>query len=392
MDIKLKQKIVDEINSIEPLAREVAGYIFDNPEVSGYEFLSCKYLCSILKKSGFTVQAGAGGLETAFKAQYRFKKPGPSIGFIAEYDALPIVGHACHHHIIAAASTATAVALSSLNDELCGSVSVIGTPAEELMSTKKILIDRGVFDDIDIALMVHGGPRNRAKIYMMALYGVEFVFSGKAAHAAAAPQEGINALDSVILLFNSINALRQQLKDDIRIHGIINNGGDAINIIPEKASARFYIRAKTIKELDEVLHKVINCANGAALQTGATVKTDIFEGPCKDFLANEALLNEYTANFKALGGKIEDGPLLLGSSDAGNLSHFMPVLHPMIQTADKNSVLHSREFAEYGKTELAYNSMLLAMKSLALTASRALLDSNFLLSVKKEFKDAIAFM
>ena len=214
------------------------------------------------------------------------KKPGPAVAFIAEYDALPKMGHACHHHIIASSSVNTAIALSRLKEELCGKIVVMGTPAEEWMDAKGIMGKNGAFNGLDVGLMFHGGSKNNTNLIVLAVDGLEFTYKGKAAHAAAAPYEGINALDAVILLFTSINALRQQLKEDVRIHGNITKGGDAVNIIPETAAAKFYIRSQQRKYLNEVIEKVKNCAKGASLQTGAELTISVFEDPGNDLLKN----------------------------------------------------------------------------------------------------------
>lgn len=384
---KTRQEIINSIDSQTDSAVETASYIFDNPETGNDEFKSARYLSEMLEKNNFNARIGAGGLPTAFKAEFAFKKPGPSVCFIAEYDALPGLGHACHHHIIASSAVNTAIALSRI-EGLGGKIIVAGTPAEELMGAKGTLIKNSFFKDIDVAMMLHGGPENAINLIMMALYGVEFTFYGKATHAAAAPHEGINALDAVIMLFNSIGLLRQQLKDDVRIHGIITDGGRAVNIIPDTAAARFYIRTRFIKDLDAVLNKIINCAKGAALAAGAELKTSIYEGPCKDLLSNSALIEEYTNNFISLGGYLNQDQMLLGSSDAGDLSYFIPVLHPMIKTAGSGAGLHTEEFLGYGKSSIAYKSMMLGMKAIALTAARAMLDKDFLDSVKADFKSA----
>jgi len=381
---KTRQEIINSIDSQTDSAVETASYIFDNPETGNDEFKSARYLSEMLEKNNFNARIGAGGLPTAFKAEFAFKKPGPSVCFIAEYDALPGLGHACHHHIIASSAVNTAIALSRI-EGLGGKIIVAGTPAEELMGAKGTLIKNSFFKDIDVAMMLHGGPENAINLIMMALYGVEFTFYGKATHAAAAPHEGINALDAVIMLFNSIGLLRQQLKDDVRIHGIITDGGKAVNIIPDTAAARFYIRARFNKDLDSVLNKVINCAKGSAIAAGAELKTNIYEGPCKDLLINSALIGEYANNFTSLGGSIYQAPMLLGSSDAGDLSYCIPVLHPMIKTAVTGTNLHTEEFLGYGKSSIAYNSMILGMKAIALTAAKVMLDKDFLDLVKAEF-------
>jgi len=298
------------------------------------------------------------------------------------------MGHACHHHIIASSSVNTAIALSRVGKGLCGKVIVMGTPAEELMDAKGMMIKNKAFDGIDVSLMFHGGYRNNTRLIVLACDGLEFTYKGKAAHAAAAPWEGINALDAVILLFSSINALRQQLKPDVSIHGNVIKGGDAVNIIPENASAKFYIRSEQRRYLNEVIEKVKNCARGAALQTGAELTISVFEDPGNDLLKNSNMIEEYEKNFKALGGELDTEPFLLGSSDIGNLSYFMPAIHPMVKTSEKDFALHTEEFVDSGKSETAHEVMIMGMKAIAMTAVRVFTDKEFLDEVKAEFKES----
>ena len=381
----LKEKAASEIDRLQVSSIEMANYIFDNPELSTKEFKTKDYLIAELKKNDFQIQEGAGGLDTAFRAEFSFNRPGPTVAFIAEYDALPNIGHACHHHIIASTSVNTAIALSKLGRDLCGKIVCMGTPAEECMDAKGMMRKNGAFEGIDVVLMFHGGSRNNTKLTILAFDGFEFYYKGKAAHAAAAPYEGINALDAVILLFTSVNALRQQLKEDVRIHGNIINGGDAVNIIPESASARFYIRSRQRKYLNEVVEKVKNCARGAALQTGAELTISVFEDPGNDLLKNNLLIKEYEENFESFGEKLDDEPFLLGSTDIGNLSYSIPVIHPMVKTAEEGCALHTVEFLNYGKTETAYHGMMVGMKAIAMTAVRILMDSEFFKNVKEDF-------
>jgi len=382
---KIKEKVVSEVVKLRPKSIEMANYIFDNPELSTKEFKTKDYLIAELKKNDFQIQEGAGGLDTAFRAEFSFDKPGPTVALIAEYDALPNLGHACHHHIIASASVNTAIALRRIGSDLCGKVVCMGTPAEEWQDAKGLMIKNGAFKGIDVALMFHGGSRNNTKLIVLAVDGLEFSYKGKAAHAAAAPHEGINALDAVILLFNAVNALRQQLRDDVRIHGNVIKGGDAVNIIPEFASARFYVRSQKRKYLNEVIERVKNCAKGAALQTGAELTVSVFEDPGNDLLKNSFLIKEYEDNFESLDKKLDGQPFLLGSTDIGNLSYYIPAIHPMVKTADGGYALHTVDFLNYGKTETAYDGMMAGMKSIAMTAVRVLMDADFLKNVKDDF-------
>ncbi len=383
----LKEKIKKQVDEISPRAVEIADHIFDNPELSQKEYETRKYLAQELEKNGFKVEKGVGGMETSFRAEFDTKKEGPSIAFIAEYDALPVMGHACHHHIIASSSVNCAITLSKMSDELCGKIFCFGTPAEELMDAKGIMIREGAFDGIDAGFMFHGGCKNNTNLIVLAVDGLEFNYKGKAAHAAAAPHEGINALDAVILLFNAVNALRQQLKEDVRIHGNVTKGGDAVNIIPGTAAARFYVRSQQRRYLNDVVEKVKNCARGAALQTGAELEIVVYEDPGNDLLKNTVLVEEFESNFESLGEVIDPEPFLLGSSDIGNLSYKMPVIHPMVKTGGEGYALHTDEFLKFGKTETAYHGMSVGMKSVAMTAVRALMDPGFLKKAKDDFNE-----
>jgi amidohydrolase len=384
----LKGKVSSLADEMKPRVIEMANYIYDNPELSQKEFKTVDYLVEELKKNGFAVQKGIGTLETAFRAEFDTQKKGPSLAFIAEYDALPKMGHACHHHVIAASSVNCAIAMSRISGEISGKIICMGTPAEELMDAKGIMIRNGAFKGIDVGLMFHGGGKNNTNLIVLAVDGLEFSYRGKAAHAAAAPHEGINALDAIIMLFNAVNALRQQLKEDVRIHGNVTKGGDAVNIIPETAAARFYVRSQQRRYLNEVVEKVKNCARGAALGTGTQLEISVFEDPGNDLLKNSYLIRDFEENFRSLGETIDPEPFLLGSSDIGNLSYHMPVVHPMVCTAPEGCALHTEEFLQYGKTDTAYHGMITGMKALLGTGVRILMDHKFLENIKAEFRES----
>jgi len=386
--VSLKEEIKNQIEKTKQRAIEISDYIFNNPETGGKEFAALALLTEELKSNGFKVTTGQGGLQTAFSAVYDFHIEGPEVAFIAEYDALPAIGHACHHHIIASSAVNSAIALSRIKKGLKGKISVVGTPAEEIMDAKTLLYKKGVFKGVDAAIMLHGGSKNITNLIVLAIEGLDFHFKGRAAHAAAAPHEGVNALDAVILFFNAVNALRQQLPDGTRIHGIITKGGDAVNIIPENAAASFYIRSKSRAYLDELVIKVRNCAKGAAIQTGTKLKISRFEASGKNLLINHNLCTEFEKNLENLGASMDREPFIFGSSDIGNLSNLMPVLHPVVQTAPAGTVLHTEKSRDCGKSQIAYNGMILGMKACALTAARILLDRDFFEKIKKEFEES----
>jgi len=311
----------------------------------------------------------------------------PTICFMVEYDALPDIGHACGHHMSGVASVTAAIALSKVMKRhgLGGRVIALGTPGEELYAGKVHLIKVGAFNGVDVAMMVHASDRNVLRCRLLALDALQFNFKGKPAHAAAAPYMGINALNAVLLTFHAIDALRQHVRSDVRIHGIITEGGKAPNIVPEKASARFYIRATERWYLNEVTEKVKNCAKGAALATGASLEITNFEPSLDDMINNPTLCEVFRKNWKRFTTDIIDEKEPLGSSDVGNVSHVVPTIQPEISIAPEGTVPHTREFAEAGISEKAHQALVVAAKSMAMTAIDILYTPELLEKIKQDF-------
>src|SRR4051812_28558276 len=341
----LKDAIIENIENNKELYLSTSHQIHEKPEIGNEEFFASSLLTDILVKEGFEVEKAVAGHETSFVARKKSDKPGPSIAFLAEYDALPGLGHACGHNIIGTTSVAAAIALSKVLDETGGEAVVFGTPAEEggpNGSAKGSFVKHGLVEGIDAAIMIHPNGETRLTSTSLAVDPLDFEFIGKPAHAAASPHEGINALDAVIQLFNGINALRQQLKDDVRIHGIITHGGDAPNIIPEYAKARFFIRAATRSGLNEVTRRVRAVAEGAALATGATLNVIVFQNEVDNLLLNR----RYDAVFKEVVEElgetvIVEGDKGIGSTDAGNISQVVPTIHPYIKIGASGLVAHT---------------------------------------------------
>jgi amidohydrolase len=348
------------------------------------EFKAVKVLTEELSKHGFAVEKGIADLKTAFKAEYKGIEEGPIVGILAEYDALPM-GHACGHNIIGAAAIGAGIALSRVMNQLPGKLIIYGTPAEETDGAKVTMCEKGVFDEIDMAMMIHPGDRNVVKNKSLAMDAIEFVYHGRAAHAAAAPHEGINALDGVIMLFNSINALRQQLKDDVRIHGIITEGGVAPNIIPEKAVARFYIRAAERSYLDEVVQKVNKCAEGAAISTGCRLEHSNFELSFDNLVTNTVLAEVFENNLRELGEPLDEAREMMGSTDMGNVSHVVPAIHPYIAIGDKGLPGHTKEFLEAAGSSRGHKGLIIGAKVLAMTAVDLLAGPEIIKKAKEEF-------
>lgn len=365
--------------------------IHAKPEIGNEEYFASAALAKLLTEAGFTVESNVAGHETAFYASFDSGKEGATIAYLAEYDALPVLGHACGHNIIGTTSVAAAIALAEQTKRVGGKVVVLGTPAEEggpNGSAKGSFVRHGYLKDIDVALMIHPSGRTATTGESLAVNPLDFHFYGQAAHAAAAPEHGINALDAVIQLFTGINALRQQLPSDVRIHGIITNGGEAPNIIPAYASARFYLRASTWAKTEEVTAKVRAIAEGAALATGATVKIERFQNEVKDLVLNATLDSILAEELSDLGEKVYTTKTGLGSTDAGNISYEVPTAHPYIKIGDEDLIAHTDEFREAAASAKGDEALLVGAKALAKTGYRLLTNPALLAQANSDFEVA----
>lgn len=364
---------------------EVAREIGEHPELGYQEFYAVEVLSQFLTRHGFKVERPVANLETAFIARFQGNKSGPRIAFLAEYDALPGVGHGCGHNLIGSASAGAAVILSKSLD-LPGEILVIGTPAEETSGAKVTLVEHGLFKDVDAAMMFHPGSQNVPEISTLALDALEFTFLGKPAHAVAAAQFGVNALDALINFFNGINALKKQIPEDTRINGIITEGGTAPNIIPERAVARLYIRARQRKILDELRDQVIRCAQGAAAMVSAQLTWRKFEFSYDEMWTNRHLADTFAENLRRLGVRYISPPqIAMGSVDMGNVSRVVPAIHPYLALGNGTEIPHSRDFTEAALSEAGEQVLLLALQALALTGWDVLSDRKLLARIKREF-------
>ena len=372
-------------DDLESLSRR----IHDNPELGYQEVKAAGWLTEFLETQGFKVERGVGGVETAFRASIETGE-GPTIAILCEYDALPAIGHACGHNVIATAGAGAGAALAAVRDRLPkGRIHVIGTPAEEGGAGKVRLIRGGVFKDVDVAMMIHGWDKWIAHQDLLGIVRVTFEFTGKAAHAAADPFEGINALDAVIQTFNNISMLRQQVRPDARIHGIVTSGGAAPNIIPEFAAALFYVRAKSLEYMWQLQKRVIACAEGAAQATGCTLKVIEHDSAYEPMKRNETLLEVFRANMQRVGApespEVKDR---LGSSDIGNVSQVIPTIQPLVKIAPEGTPIHSRAFAAAAISPLAREGMLAAAKVMAMTTLDLLSDPRLVERAQQEFRNA----
>lgn len=384
--MEILNKLENKFNEIFGDLKELNEYIYKNPELGRKEFKACEAHKNLLKKYGFEVEENYIGIPTAYLAKYSSGKKGIKIGYLAEYDALPEIGHGCGHNILGTTSIGAGILLKEYIDEFGGEVLIFGTPAEETFGAKVDMAEAGCFDDIDVAMISHPTGKNHEKSgTSQAMEALQFTFKGKTAHAAGDPYNGINALDGVIQFFNSINALRQQTKTSARIHGIISNGGEAANIIPDLAVANFYVREATTKDMLKLSERVKNCAKGAALATGTSLEIENYEYTFKHLVTNEKLSSIYTKNLELQG--IKDIPMSdpTGSSDCGDVSHHCPTIHTYFPISKCELTGHSLEFAKATITEEAYKGMKEAIFALVMTGKDILSDPNLLKEIKDEF-------
>lgn len=364
----MKARIYNEGQLIKERLAEISDYIYNNPELGNEEYKAVEALTTFLKDHDFKIEAPIADMATAFKATFDSGKPGMTIGYLCEYDALPKIGHGCGHNMIGVMSAGAGVVLSKVLHEIGGKVIVYGTPAEETNGGKVILAEAGVFDELDAAMIVHPDGETRASGSSSALYPIRFIYKGKTAHAASCPEKGINALNSVIQLFNGIDALRQHVTPDVKMHGIITKGGVAANIVPDEAIADFYFRASTKERVTEVVEKVKKIAEGAALMTGATLEMERYELPYDDLNTNETLSEMFNSNLRELGiTDIKEAKSTGGSSDIGNVSYVAPTIHPYIGITDCPMVGHSVEMANATTTSKAHDRLLIAALAMAYT-------------------------
>jgi amidohydrolase len=379
------------IDSIKERMIELSQLIHKNPEISMQEHQAAEWLSKELAHHSFNTEQGTAGLETAFSAAFKAGTGQPTVCFLVEYDALPDLGHACGHNAHGVTSVAAALATKEILNRhgIEGTVLALGTPAEELYSGKVAIVKSGYFDTVDIAMMVHCFDNDLLYVRTSALDALQMDFRGKVAHASFSPEEGVNALNAVILTFNGIDALRQHVGDDVRINGIIDEGGVAPNMVPERASARFYIRANLRAKLDEVTQKVINCARGAALMTGTEVEITNFEKSLDNIKLSIPLCKAYQENWNQIVGTplIETLPPPGASTDLGNVSQVVPTIMPTLSISNQPAMPHTPEFAAAACSDMADERLIIGAKVLAATAIDVLTSPELLSRIKTSFAE-----
>ena len=382
---ELKASVIREIDNRRQQLNELSLKIHANPETAFQEVKSASWLVDYLKENGFSTEKGICGLDTAFRASYGQGKP--AIALLAEYDALPKFGHACGHNLIAASAVGAGVASKIVMDRLGGTISVIGTPGEEMYGGKVFMVDRGAFDGLDAAMMMHPAGINTAATRFLACQSLEVEFFGKAAHAAARPEAGVNALEAMLQSFAAINSLRQHIKSSARIHGIITDGGEAANIVPAHSAGHFIVRAEDDNYLDELKKKVLNCFMGAAKASGARLGYKWGEVRYAPLLSNLTLARLFRRNLQSLGRRVHlyDPRIGIGSSDIGNVSQLVPSIHPLIAIAPARVANHSPQFAEIAASEAGTKGLLDAAKALAMTVVDLVADPEVISGVREDF-------
>ena len=381
----LKAQVKAEVDSHRHQLAELSLKIHSHPELGFEEHQASNWLTHYLEANGFTVERGIAKLPTAFRASYGNGRP--AIAILAEYDALPQLGHACGHNLIAASAVGAAVAARPAIDRLGGSLSVIGTPAEELYGGKAIMAARGAFKDIDMAMMIHPSTHDTATCRTLACITLEAEFFGRAAHAAAHPEDGINALEALLQSFAAINSLRQHIKDKARIHGIITDGGQAANVVPAHSAASLIVRAEDETYLEELKQKVLNCFIGAATASGARLEYRWQEFHYAPMRNNLEMAQLFIKNMNSLGRNTQlyNPNQSFGSTDTGNVSQLVPSIHPSVAIAPAEVSIHSPQFALAAASEAGSQGMIDAAKALAMTVVDLLADPATVVRVKQEF-------
>lgn len=395
IDFKELKSMVNESVEINfDMFKAISDFIFNHPELGGEEYESSLFLGEKLKEYGFEVSFPYEELKTAFIAEYGVEDAKTTIGFIAEYDAIPGFGkdggpgHACGHNWIAATMCGCAIVMSQIAKTLNCRIKVIGTPAEETFGAKFDLIRLGAFDDVDFAFQAHLDEFTSIETLSLAMNSIEFNFKGLAAHAAQNPEKGINALDAVIMMFNGVNAIREHVKQESRIHGIITYGGEVTNIVPDFAQCKFSIRAKEKAYLNELREKVINIAEGAALCTGATLEYHDYENPFDDMINVPEFANLCKRHFAEFGITDfipEDKYPGSGSSDIGNVSYVCPTVYLEIAIdGDKPVIVHDESAMFLVNSSKAYELMNTVIKSYVYSAIELVIDDELRSKIKRQ--------
>lgn len=380
------QELFQLVEESKKLIIALSHNIHENPETTDTEYYACDLLSNCLEKSGFEVETNVCGHKTAFSATFDTGVKGPHLALTAEYDALPGIGHGCGHNIIGASSVGAGIVLKDVIE--CGKITVLGTPGEEggiNGSSKGSFVRDGYLDDVDFSCSIHPAAKTQLSSTSLACRVLEVEYFGQTAHAAGSPEKGINALDALINFYNQINSLRQQLADDIRIHGVILDGGLAPNVIPDYTKARFFVRAQSVAGADTVVNKFKTIAKAAADGAFATHKVTEIQNPVDNLEPNKRLDLVFKEKFELLGLDVHEKTSGFGSTDVGNISQVVPTVHPTVKIGDDCLVGHTTEFTVAAKSESGDVGLLNATKAIVASSYQVFNDEQLLAAIKTEF-------
>lgn len=385
--VSVRLRILDYIDNNRLKYIDMSHQIHERPEIGNEELFASRLLIDHLIECGFEVERDIAGHSTGFIATYESSKEGPTISYLAEYDALPGLGHACGHNIIGTTSVLAGTALKQVVDEIGGKVVVFGCPAEEggeNGSAKASYVKEGIFDDVDVALMVHPGNETYPTNHTLAVDVLDIKFYGKSAHASENAYEARNALDAMISFFNGVAQIRQHIKKTERVHGVILDGGKAANIIPDFTHARFYTRATTRKELDVLTGRVHDIAKGAAIQTGCDFEFEPIQNGVNEFVKSPKLDLLFEQYATELGEEVSHDDFGYGSTDTGNVSHVVPTIHPHVKIGPRGLVGHTHRFREAAASPMGDKALIRGAKIIALMGATLIQDRNLLDTIQKE--------
>ena len=387
---EIKQLVCDEVDRIADTLISASHAIHEKPELNFEEHFAHEVLTGILEDEGLKPIRGAYDLETAFEASVGDK--GSTVAVLCEYDALPDIGHACGHNIIATAGLGAGLAAATVAERMGGALRILGTPAEEGGGGKVFMADRGAFNDVDAAMMVHPASGDLVRMNTIAIQRLHVAYQGKAAHAAAAPHRGHNALDAAVLGYQNVGALRQHIKPDERIHGIFIESGAKPNIVPERSSMEWYVRSKNAKSLEPLKKRVLNCLEAGAHATSCSMSHDWIDPYYADMVDNETICTLYSANASNVGRTLLEPDAeqkVVGSTDMGNVSYLVPSIHPMIAVAPYGTPIHTPEFATHAKSESGDKAVIDGAKIMAMTIVDLWANKTTMDAAQSEFATAL---
>ena len=387
----IKELVCDEVDARASMLIEASHAIHENPELNFEEHFAHELLTGILEDEGLSPTRKAYDLDTAFEAN--IEGAGPTVAVLCEYDALPDIGHACGHNIIATAGLGAGLAAATVAKKMGGSLRILGTPAEEGGGGKVFMGDRGAFESVDAALMVHPASGDLVRMNTIAIHRLQVEYEGQAAHAAASPHRGKNALDAAVLGYQNVAALRQHIRPDERIHGIFTDGGRKPNIVPEYSSMEWYVRSKNMRTLEPLKKRVLSCLEAGAMASSCTMSHSWVDPYYADMVDNETICTLYAANAQKIGRdpiEPDSENKVVGSTDMGNVSYLVPSIHPMIGVAPYGVPIHTPDFANHARSESGDSGVIDGAKILAMTIVDLWANNGSMETAQQEFTTAIS--